>query len=505
MRDAFWLMALGLVLAGSVHHAKADDRAAAAVAAAPGIAWRDGDVEDAFAEAREKSKPVLLYWGARWCPPCNLMKQTLFKDPTFIAETRNFIPVHLDGDAKDAQSWGARFGIQGYPTVIVLMPDRTEITRLSGGSMASTLTDVLRIAAERTISTEELLRRTAHPASLTGDDWRLLANFDWFDDPRHFGDPVKEAALLSRLADAAPDPAIRRHLFLVGVLIANGDAPVARLTPDQQNRLRTTLAAILGDYGEVKANRQELSEGVVPMILALSDRAERRTLSDRLVAALDRLAADPAVPLGDRLATTDAEIALSRATNGGKVTPDVIARLRDRVAMADRTATNPSMRQAVMPEAGQLFAEAGKDEDARRIWEAELPHALAPYYDMADLADLAETDKDPKMAMTWLERAAETAQGPATRIQWALLYSNGVMRMAPDDKPKVAQSAGLVIDALGANDSGYAERTEKRVGAWSAALRDWSAKHDGAALLAQLSAELDKSCAPKRCKNVLKT
>ena len=37
---------------------------------APGIAWFNGDVDAAFQSAQATRKPVLLYWGAQWCPPC---------------------------------------------------------------------------------------------------------------------------------------------------------------------------------------------------------------------------------------------------------------------------------------------------------------------------------------------------------------------------------------------------------------------------------------------------
>ena len=76
------------------------------VAHAGAIAWREGDVDDALAEAKELGKPVILYWGAVWCPPCNQMKATLFKDASFIAETEKFVPVYLDGDTEGAQRWG---------------------------------------------------------------------------------------------------------------------------------------------------------------------------------------------------------------------------------------------------------------------------------------------------------------------------------------------------------------------------------------------------------------
>ncbi|WP_454884023.1 thioredoxin family protein [Sphingomonas oryzagri] len=505
MRYSVSLMMLGVALAAAGCHKQPDQaQPRAAETSARAIAWREGDVDDAFAEAREKKKPVLLYWGAKWCPPCNLMKQTLFKDPAFIAETANFIPVHLDGDAKDAQLWGEKFGIQGYPTVIILTPDRQEVTRLAGGSTAGQLADVLKVAATRTSSTEDLLRRADDPASLSPDDWRLLASFDWLDDPKHFGDYKKGAAFVAKLAAAAPDPALKRHFALTSLFMAGDGKDVAKLTPDQLAQVRAVLPPILDSYDEVKANRQELSYGTTPLILALPDPAEKQALSAKLVAAMDRMAADTSVPLGDRLSTINPDIALSKATNGGKVSPDVLGKVRTRVAMVSKAATDPSMRQAVMPNAGDALAEAGDKAGAETLWKAELPKAVAPYYFMVDLAGLKEDAKDYPAAIGWLKQAAETAQGPATRIQWAIFYSNGVMRMTPDDKAAVEQAAGMVIDALGANDAGYAERTQKKADDWAKKLRDWSGKHGGGDVMARLDAMMSQACAKGGCKDVLK-
>src|SRR6185437_3488751 len=163
-------LALALGLAAAVAGCKPAAEKPTATAAAT-IDWREGDVSDALAEARESDKPALLYWGGVWCPRCNQMKSSLFKDPACIAETRNFVPVYLDGDHKGAQQWGERFGISGYPTVIILRPDGTEITRVSSSTMAGQLPALLKTAAGRTTSTDDLLAKAqADPAKLTSDD-----------------------------------------------------------------------------------------------------------------------------------------------------------------------------------------------------------------------------------------------------------------------------------------------------------------------------------------------
>ena len=85
---------------------------AGAAVAAPGlpstnVAWQpaaaDADIERAFAQARTEGKPLLLYWGASWCPPCNQLKATFFNRQDFAALSKSFVAVHVDGDRPGAQ------------------------------------------------------------------------------------------------------------------------------------------------------------------------------------------------------------------------------------------------------------------------------------------------------------------------------------------------------------------------------------------------------------------
>ena len=116
---AVWLSATCVVLAGCGERAVGQ----AEEGGSYGIEWHAGSVESAFRRARAQGTPVLLYWGADWCPPCSRLKATVFKSRAFIERSRLFVPVSLDGDDPGAQKLGDRFGVRGYPTMIVLTPE----------------------------------------------------------------------------------------------------------------------------------------------------------------------------------------------------------------------------------------------------------------------------------------------------------------------------------------------------------------------------------------------
>ena len=70
----------------------------------PGIEWFAGDVDAAFAAAKVAGKPLFLFWGAEWCPPCAQIKSTIFNTREFQERSRLFVPVYLDGDTPSAVS-----------------------------------------------------------------------------------------------------------------------------------------------------------------------------------------------------------------------------------------------------------------------------------------------------------------------------------------------------------------------------------------------------------------
>ncbi|AKM10251.1 thioredoxin family protein [Croceicoccus naphthovorans] len=494
MRTPILATGLALALAATTLTGCSESAPVATEAQAAEIAWRHGDVEDALAEAKETGKPVLLYWGAEWCPPCAEMKAGLFKDPNFIAKTQDFIPVYLDGDTAGAQKWGDRFGTSGYPTVIALAPDGSEITRISSATMASELPALLTLAAGRTRSIDAVLADAkADPATLSAEDWKILAGFDWGNDPKRFEEGKAEGEMLDTLARNAPDPAMRSRfalLSLARLAARDGDGKVT-LTDAQAETVEGVLPGILGAPQQVMANRDVLSYYAPGMVLALPGGEAKEDLTALLDKALEGLVADTNLSLAERTFALSARVDLTDEAPGEPLKAEV----RKWAAIVDKQASDALVRKSVISYAAELLDQIGDRKAAKDMLLAEIDRSETPYYYMLGLAAMAEDEGDKAAAIDWARKAYEASEGPATRVQWAAGYALRVMRLTPEDRDAVKASSEAVLAELAKSPDNYYQRTQSVADRWGTALVAWAKEHDGAAVLDSLGTRMADVCA----------
>lgn len=94
------------------------------------IPWRT-DVAAAEAEAKAAGKPVLLYFTASWCGPCQQMRGATWGDAAVDAKLRSaYVPVKIDIDAN--RETAVAYEIDGVPTMVVLDADGKVERRTTG-------------------------------------------------------------------------------------------------------------------------------------------------------------------------------------------------------------------------------------------------------------------------------------------------------------------------------------------------------------------------------------
>jgi hypothetical protein len=491
-------------------------------AAPASIAWvkpEGVNIEAIFTQAQAAKKPVFLYWGAVWCPPCNQIKATVFNRQDFIERSKLFVPVYLDGDTPGAQKLGARFKVRGYPTMILFKPDGTELTRLPGEVDADTYMEVLGLALNTSSSVKESLATalSTGSAALTPDAWRQLAFYAWDQDEAQLVTPRERTATLHLLAKACPaavsDAASRLALK---AMVASA---MEKTAPPETSASLVRVHQILGDARSTRENFDVLISNGEPLVLALTQpgSANRTALLSAWRLALDRLSADTTLSQADRLSAVGGKLGLAGVGQPQGVKPTLDAKLmnqvREAVAMADQTTTNTYERQAVIPGAAQLLSEAGLMDESDALLQAELPKAVSAYYHMLVLSSNAKARGDTRASLDWAEKAWGASTGPATRLQWGSSYVNRLIELAPQDAKRIEKAASGVLSELAATPETFYERNRRGLERMGQRLMVWSTKGQHHALIKKLQTQLNTVCsklppqdeAHAACTSVFKT
>lgn len=489
----------------------------AAHAAAPqlpsrNVAWlpaaADADVERALAQAKAQNKPLLLYWGATWCPPCNQLKATLFPRQEFAALARSFVAVHVDGDRPGAQAVGRRFGVSGYPTVLILGPDGSERMRLPGEAAPEQVLALMQQGLAGGRTAKAVLADAQAGKPLAAGEWRMLAFYSWETDDGRLVPRAETPATLGRLANAARAAGSSADLetqtrLLLKALAVSGEENKAGLAVD--DALRDRVAKLVADpaaarpHGDVIGNHgADLVRALAPAGAA-AETLPGSPLGQAMDAALKRMTADATLSRGDRLSALASRVELARLgqpkdTKAPKLPPALVAEVREQVARDDREITDGYERQAVITAGAWVLTQAGLWADSDAMLKANLAKSHSAYYLMSQLGGNAKNQGRNAEALDWYRQAWEKSQGPATRLQWGAGYLGALVELAPADAATIEKTAAALLAEAAKDKAAFEGRSLRSLQRMGQRLAGWNEGGSQAPAMRRLQAQLDGVC-----------
>lgn len=477
------------------------------------IAWmtpEKGDASAVFARARAENKPVFLFWTAKWCPPCNQVKSTIFTRREFIEASKSFVPLYIDGDSPGAQRLGAQYGVTAYPTSIVFAPDGREITRLPGEVEPAKYMRLMALGAKATRPVKQLLASALAGDALSADEWDLLTFYSWETDQDRVIAEKDRADTLQKLAQRAassqPKVAARLQLKALAIAAARASREKTNASASEQSVAHAQLTRVLADPQGVRENFDVLSWRAGDLTRYASDAgsARRTSLQNNFNSALEAVIKNSQSTHADRLAAMVGKIRLAaldapeakpgETSATPKYAAPLVAQARDVVKAADTQTNDRMTRQATMSVAAFVLREVGLLDESDALLKAELGKAISPHYYLSDLSENAKKRGDKAAAIAYAQQAYERGEGPATRLQWGGLYVRALVADAPQDTAKIVSATKLVLNEAQSAPDAFYERSLRSLERVGTALDQWANTDARRTAFATLRADLDRIC-----------
>lgn len=439
---------------------------------AGGIHWFDGSVDQAFAQAAADNKPVFLYWGAVWCPPCHELKATVFQEPSFIQASRQFVPVYLDGDTPGAQKYAEEYGVMGYPTLVVFNTSGEELTRIPNGLDLGAYANVLQYALNDLQPIGSLVERFGatpddNKLILTDAECSMLAQHSWQQDSSNFAMAIRNE-VFARAADNCPESsqsqkAVLTVLHLQQVLTDEKNLRI----PQIRTAASTLIDRILLNPEQLQSNMYlflDAGESLAPLL--------SETQHEQFVVLYSDLSDNKDESVFTRIQALRALITMDKAKSVEfrMGTTERIESLKEKAERLDRT--DPKFH-ATINATGNMLVESGQLTEAKELLSAEISRSKYVYYFMGELADIEQKLGNADAAIQWRRKAFDQARGPATRFQWGVNYLRTVLELDADNLAAVRSGFNEVFAELAASKSMY-QRSRTRLEGLDESLRAWA-------------------------------
>ncbi len=435
-----------------------------------GIDWHKGSVENALELAKKNNRPLYLYWGAVWCPPCNQIKETIFKSSLFQKSIKSFIPVYLDGDNTASQFWGEKLKTSGYPTMLILSSQGSELARLPTGVPVEEYVALMEFSLEQLSSISDVIQLALEKKAGV-NEWKRLAGHSW---PQDSDINIKQENLKGTFFklwqnSLEQSPEIQSRLYLQHLL-----------TLKDQNNSKVILKeklgvfkAIVSDLHLYRTNRELLNgsfDDINLIFKELSDEKEVAWNETLLIWKENslKLLEDKNLSLDDRLSCLVPNVKMKTIDN------EFILK---KALWADKQAVTDYERQAVMSTVIYVLKSANLLKQAKDLALAEIKRSKSPYYFMSILSGIEKSAGDYAASKKWATLAWESSRGSNTRFQWGVALINFLLEEEKVNQDELFKNLELVLSEILKSEEAFNGRNAGRFKTLAKKINDWLEKN----------------------------
>jgi protein disulfide-isomerase len=401
------------------------------------IEWLGGKVNDGFKKAHKEKKPVLLFWGAAWCPACVELKNNVFSHPRIKEVLSEYVLIYIDGDMDHAQAWGEIFDLTSYPSIVVLNDKREEILRIQESLNFLEFERLMQDVRSHMQPIADILTKVENGEGVTDAQWRSIAYFSWnyFQNKDYTSDEwIQKRALAFQ---KVPDRLKAEKALIAAKLLEDCAMKKAASCLDIAKNYQNLWQAMNADAPSRYAVRSTLlfaSEDILTWVFNNSKNAQPH--ASLWIDAVKMLRSENG---------SDENIALFSDWIGlqwsSKDSLDV-AKIRANIQELDRKLSNNSRRHVWLSGAISILKKISDWDSAERLLKKELLTTDHSFYVYSMLAQVYLAKGDKALALDAMQKAKAATPAGATKIQW--LVREMKMLKAEDDKVFQGQKYRLI-------------------------------------------------------------
>lgn len=430
-------------------------------------AWFKGSVAEAFATAKIDKKAMFLYWGAVWCPPCNELKSSVFNQARFWQEMESILAVYLDGDGIEAQAWGEKLDVSGYPTLLFLNDQGDEIFRLATGLSLEEMIQLLKYLNNDIPSIESTIAKL-ESGSISQVELSMLSYLSWEQKSRFAEINSEKLRLVEKIFETLP-PAMTSEKAITGARLleywastSSSAEKIDKLWAQSHiKKIPLWFASMTQNKQAIFASRATLIYSIQPIYQSMQKflpKLDAEAYKPKWLAALRSLQNEQRLNIDAQFWARLGELGFYRATlsqsegersssDKEQAVPEFLQKqVAAEVARIDKQAMSPEERIAVISGAGVALYQAGLHREAEQFLRKEAKNSPTPYYYYSALSSLAKKEKDISHAKEWAHLAKKAALGRSTKIQWTAYELNLFLEHLSPEKEQDMSKTLMLLD-----------------------------------------------------------